>query len=110
MSTQNTAVFKGQEFWSGAFDLADGKIREVHTGEEADNADYNTCFYFSAKTERLMFPPRFSNKPKDEPKRELGFFWVDERDGKINFHEPDDAKWREAIAAQISILPIKPAS
>ena len=43
----NTFIYKGKKAWSGAINILDGVIEEVHSYREAENADFNHSFYFS---------------------------------------------------------------
>ena len=40
-------LYQGRIFWSGSVSLADGKIEEIHTLQEAQAADYHHTSYFS---------------------------------------------------------------
>lgn len=43
----NTFLFNKEEAWSGSVDLTTGEIKEVHSFEEAEEADFHAEFYFS---------------------------------------------------------------
>ena len=47
MKNENMLCIGNKRFWCGAVDLNTGNILEVHTIQEADEADYHTDFYFS---------------------------------------------------------------
>ena len=80
-SDRNTASFKGKPFWSGSVSLLDGVIEEVHTIEEAEDADFHHSMYFSqAQVEKME-------------NGENAFFWVD--NGKVN------GNWRESVPEDI---------
>ena len=80
-SDRNTATFKGKPFWSGSVSLLDGVIEEVHTIEEAEDADFHHSMYFSpAQVEKME-------------NGENAFFWVD--DGKVQ------GDWRESVPKAI---------
>ena len=92
-SDRNTASFKGKAFWSGSVSLLDGVIEEVHTMEEAEDADFHHSMYFSqAQVEKMA-------------NEENAFFFVE--NGKVQ------GDWRvsipediiERIKEQITIAP-----
>lgn len=80
-SGRNPATYKGQEFWSGAVNLDDGIIEEVHSIEEAQNADFHHSLYFS------------ENAVEKIDDGEWGFFYVD--NGNVN------GLWRDDISDDI---------
>lgn len=76
------AFFKGQPFWSGSVNLADGRIEEIHSYQEAQRADFHHSIYFSSEqAERIR-------------DAECGFFWIDSN-GSVQ------AEWREKISDTI---------
>lgn len=95
----NEAVLKatGQRFYSGAFDPLDGHILEIHSWEEAEDADHHHSQYFSARMVEKMH------------REEANFFWF----SRFQLH----TMWRQgeatpairaAILAQVEVSPIRP--
>ena len=66
------ALYQNRPFWIGCADIETGKIEETHTYEEAERADFHTCFYFSEKQEAR-------SRQGDNI-----YFWIEE-DGTIQF-------------------------
>ena len=92
-SDRNTASFKGKAFWSGSVSLLDGVIEEVHTIEEAEDADFHHSMYFSqAQVEKMA-------------NEENAFFFVEngEVHGDWRVSVPDDII--ERIKEQIEVSP-----
>ena len=94
----NEAVLKstGQRFYSGAFDPLDGHILEIHSWEEAVDADHHHSLYFT---------PRMVQKMSEE---RANFFWF----SRFQLH----TMWRQgeappairrAILAQVDLSPIR---
>ncbi len=95
----NEAVLKstGQRFYSGAFDPLDGHILEIHSWEEAFDADHHHSHYFS---QRMIEKMRLE---------EANFFWF----ARFQLH----TMWRQgeappnikaAILSQVELSPIRP--
>lgn len=95
----NEAVLKstGQRFYSGAFDPIDGHILEVHSFEEAFDADHHHSHYFSQRMVEKMH------------EQEAAFFWF----SRFKLH----TLWRQgeaapeicrAILSQVEVSPIRP--
>ena len=80
--TNNTALFDGKPFWSGSVNLTDGTIEEVHTYEEAEDADFHHSLYFS---------PQQVEKMSDG---ECAFFFVD--GGEVQ------DEWRDSLPTDIA--------
>lgn len=89
--TKNLYTFKGKPFWSGAYDILDGHVYEVHTYEEAEEVDFHHSMYFSRKAVVKM------------AKEEWGFFWVDKSGLNTYWRNGEDAppKIQKAILTQI---------
>ena len=89
-STKNLYTYKGKPFWSGAFDPLDGFIVEVHTFEEAEEADFHHSMYFKHDTVMKM------------ERDKLAFFWLD-KDGLNTQWRNDEAppNIKKAIMSQI---------
>jgi hypothetical protein len=88
--------FNGRPFWSGAVDLRDNIINEVHPYQKAKDADFHHNMYFSAAEIEKM------------ANDESTFFWVDP-DGTVNIDWRDQrskgnsGELISAIKDQISI-------
>lgn len=75
-------LYRGRIFWSGSASLADGRIEETHTLQEAQAADFHHACYFS---------PEQASKIDDG---ECVFFWIT-ADGEVG------AEWRESMGRDI---------
>jgi hypothetical protein len=50
----DTFKYKGKAYWSGAINILDGVIEEVHTNREAAAADWHHSHYFSHEAQIAM--------------------------------------------------------
>ena len=81
MSASKIATFKGKQFWSGAVNLLDGVIEEVHSYEEAEKAGWHHSLYFSpAQVDKM-------------DAGETAFFWVE--NGVVY------GDWRDTVSPEI---------
>lgn len=87
---KNLYTYKGKPFWSGAYDPLDGFIMEVHTYEEAEEADFHHTFYFSDRVGEGI------NRDK------YAFFWLDSKGLQTQWRNAEaPPKIKRAIMDQI---------
>ncbi len=89
MSDGNYAIWKGKEFWCGAYDVKTERITEVHTFKECEAVDFNSYWCFTVTGEE-----KFESG-------EWIFFWVEENTNINTEYDVDVAVIRR-IRAQIS--------
>lgn len=98
-SSPDPAILKRTNslFWSGAVDVRDGYIIEVHTHAKAVDADFHHSFYFSPCVLDAM------------SEGEARFFWIDRGRVQIAWREttPVPRRIMAALLDQITILDAK---